>query len=40
MKIVFAADHAGFDLKNHVKEILTKDGYQVEDFGAYEYDFR
>ena len=38
MKIVIAADHAGFDLKNHVKELLNKDGYQVEDFGAYEYD--
>ena len=38
MKIVLASDHAGFDLKNHVKEHLIKDGYQVEDFGAYEYD--
>lgn len=38
MKIVLATDHAGFDLKNHVKEFLTKTGHQVEDFGAYEYD--
>ncbi len=38
MKIVLATDHAGFDLQNHVKDYLTKDGYQVEDFGAYEYD--
>jgi ribose 5-phosphate isomerase B len=38
MKIVLATDHAGFDLKNHVKEFLIKAGYQVEDFGAYEYD--
>jgi len=38
MKIVLAADHAGFDLKNHVKDYLTKSEYQVEDFGAYEYD--
>ena len=38
MKIVLATDHAGFELKNHVKEYLIKSGYQVEDFGAYEYD--
>ena len=38
MKIVLATDHAGFELKNHVKEFLTKEGYIVEDFGAYEYD--
>ncbi|MCJ7801080.1 MAG: RpiB/LacA/LacB family sugar-phosphate isomerase, partial [Candidatus Marinimicrobia bacterium] len=37
MKIVLATDHAGFDLKNHVKDYLTKKGYQIEDFGAYEY---
>ena len=37
MKIVLATDHAGFDLKNHVKEFLTEEGYQVEDFGAYDY---
>lgn len=38
MKIVLATDHAGFDLKNHVKDFLIQAGYQVEDFGAYEYD--
>ncbi|MFC1785496.1 RpiB/LacA/LacB family sugar-phosphate isomerase [Candidatus Neomarinimicrobiota bacterium] len=38
MKIILATDHAGFDLKNHVKDYLTKKGYQIEDFGAYEYD--
>lgn len=37
MKIVLATDHAGFELKNHVKEYLIKSGHQVEDFGAYEY---
>lgn len=37
MKIVLATDHAGFDLKNHVKEYLTQKDYHVEDFGAYEY---
>jgi len=38
MKIILATDHAGFDLKNHVKEYLEKKKYNVEDFGAYEYD--
>jgi len=38
MKIVLATDHAGFDLKNYVKETLEKEGHDVEDFGAYEYD--
>jgi ribose 5-phosphate isomerase B len=37
MKIVLATDHAGFELKNHVKDYLLKEKYQVEDFGAYEY---
>lgn len=37
MKIVLATDHAGFDLKNHIKDYLTKKKYQTEDFGAYEY---
>lgn len=39
MKIIFAADHAGFELKNilldHVRDEL---GYEVEDCGAYELD--
>lgn len=38
MKVVLATDHAGFDLKNYVKEYLDKEGHEVEDFGAYEYD--
>lgn len=38
MKIILATDHAGFDLKNHIKDYLEKEKYQVEDFGAYEYD--
>ena len=37
MKIVLATDHAGFDLKNHVKDYFTKKGYQIEDFGAYKF---
>ncbi len=38
MKIGLAADHAGFDLKNIVKEYLTAEGWDVEDFGAHVYD--
>lgn len=36
--IVLATDHAGFELKEHVKRFLTKKGYNIEDFGALEYD--
>jgi len=37
MKIYIAADHAGFDLKKHLKKQLLADGYDIEDCGAYEY---
>lgn len=36
--IYLGADHAGFELKEKIKEFLTKQGYQVEDFGAYQFD--
>ena len=36
--IVLAADHAGFELKEHVKRFLIKKGYDIKDFGALEYD--
>ena len=36
MKIYIAADHAGFHLKNHLKEQLLADGYEIEDCGAFE----
>jgi len=36
MKIYLATDHAGFELKEYIKEILVTDGYDVEDLGAYE----
>lgn len=32
--IAIAADHAGFELKNKVKEVLTEKGYKVKDFGT------
>ena len=36
--IVLATDHAGFELKEHVKKFLLKKGYDIKDFGALEYD--
>ena len=36
--IVLATDHAGFELKEHVKAFLIKKGYDIKDFGALEYD--
>jgi len=36
--IFLAADHAGFELKEHIKKYLQKAGYQVEDQGAYKCD--
>ena len=36
--IVLATDHAGFELKEHVKKFLSEKGYDIKDFGALEYD--
>ncbi|OGD66474.1 hypothetical protein A2Z61_00395 [Candidatus Campbellbacteria bacterium RIFCSPLOWO2_02_35_12] len=38
MKILFAADHAGFKLKEKLIPFVKSLGYEVEDYGAYEYD--
>jgi len=39
MKVYFAADHAGFDLKNRLLSFVRDTlGYQVEDCGAFELD--
>ncbi len=38
MKLAFGADHAGFDLKQHLVETARSLGHQVEDFGAYSAD--
>jgi len=35
--LVIASDHAGYELKNFIKEILT-DNYKIEDLGAYNTD--
>jgi ribose 5-phosphate isomerase B len=34
MKIALANDHAGYILKLHLKEYLSKKGYEVVDFGS------
>lgn len=38
MKIYFAADHAGFALKNALIEHVRTRGYEVEDLGAHALD--
>ena len=37
MKIYIASDHAGFEFKNDIGSRLVKDGYDVEDCGASEF---
>jgi ribose 5-phosphate isomerase B len=38
MKLVIAADHAGFPLKEEVRAYLEKKGHEVVDLGAYTGD--
>lgn len=38
MKIFIAADHAGFNLKNALRDYLEARGFEVEDKGAFELD--
>ena len=38
MKVYLATDHTGIALKNKVKDFLQKEGCEVEDCGAYDYD--
>jgi ribose 5-phosphate isomerase B len=35
MKLAVASDHAGFELKEKIREHLTSEGHTVEDFGCY-----
>ena len=35
MKISIASDHGGFDLKEDLKQWLTEQGHEVEDFGCH-----
>lgn len=36
MRISIAGDHAGFELKAHIKEFLSAQGHEVRDLGAHE----
>lgn len=38
MKVYLAADHAGFELKEKVKNYLQQEGYTIEDCGAFNFD--
>lgn len=38
MKIVIGADHAGFALKEQLRQMLEEAGHTVVDVGAHEYD--
>ncbi|MDO5034938.1 MAG: ribose-5-phosphate isomerase [Actinomycetaceae bacterium] len=38
MRVHIAADHAGFELRNYLIEMLEKEGHEVVDHGAKEYD--
>ncbi len=35
--VYIGADHAGFELKEHLKKFLHKKGYAVKDFGAHKF---
>jgi len=35
MKIALACDHGGYELKEHLVEMLKKQGHECEDFGCY-----
>lgn len=36
MKIAVAADHAGFDYKHRIAELLKKQGHEIMDFGTWD----
>ena len=36
MRISIAGDHAGFELKEHIKKFLSGQGHQVQDLGAHD----
>ena len=38
MRVHLGSDHAGFELKEHLTEFLTGQGYEVVDHGPVDYD--
>ena len=36
MRISIAGDHAGFELKEHIKQFLSAEGHEVQDLGAFD----
>ena len=38
MVIYIGTDHAGFELKQAIKDMLIADGYSVEDMGAHSFE--
>ena len=38
MEIGIAADHGGYDLKEHLKSYLADKGYTIKDYGAFTLD--
>jgi len=36
MRIAIGADHAGFELKEHLKRMLAAGGYEVDDLGTHD----
>ena len=37
MKVFFASDHAGYELKNHLVPYVQSLGHEVEDLGPFEF---
>jgi len=37
-KIALGSDHAGFELKEKIKNLLASEGFEVQDFGTYSAD--
>lgn len=35
LRIALASDHAGYEMKNKLKEYLESEGYEIHDFGSY-----
>ena len=33
--IILGSDHAGFNLKEYLKKVLIKDGFEVDDVGTH-----